>query len=479
MKEKEQSPEGITVKKEDNMPDWYSQVIAKAELADFYAVQGFMVIRPNGYAIWEGIQDYFNKRIRQIGVRNAYFPLLIPESFFQKEAEHAEGFAPEVAWVSNNDEGERLAIRPTSETVMYSMYSQWIRSHRDLPLRINQWCNVLRWEVKQTKIFLRTREFLWQEGHCVYATEEECEKETLMYLDEYKKLSEEILAIPALTGEKTAKERFAGAKKTFTIEGFMPDGKALQMGTSHNLGQRFAKAFSIKFVGEDEKSHLPWQNSWGFSTRLLGALVMVHGDNKGLVLPPNIAPVQAVIVPIIFKKDKERVIRKANDIKALLKKHKVMIDEREECSAGWKFNEWEMKGIPLRIEIGPKDVDKSQVVLVRRDTGEKKMVEDSYITKAVKDILEDIQHSMFTKAKTQFEESIVQVGSWKDFVSAIKEKKLVKALICGEPECEGLIKDKTGGATSRCIDSESGEAKGKCLHCGNQANHYIYFSKSY
>jgi len=479
MAKKELSQEGITVKKEDDMPEWYAQVVAKAELADFYAVQGFMIIRPNGYAIWERIQDYFNGRIKRLGVRNAYFPLLIPESFFQKEAEHAKGFAPEVAWVTNNDEGERLAIRPTSETVMYSMYSKWVRSHRDLPLRINQWCNVLRWEVKQTKIFLRTREFLWQEGHCVYATEEECQKEVLLYLNEYKKLAEEILAIPVITGEKTEKERFAGAKSTYTIEGFMPDGKALQMGTSHNLGQGFAKAFGIRFVGDDEKSHLPWQNSWGFSTRLLGALVMTHGDSKGMVIPPNVAPIQAVIIPIIFKKDKEKVMKKAFEIKHLLKKHEIHIDDREEYSAGWKFNEWEMKGVPLRIDIGPKDIEKNQVVMVRRDTGEKKIVEDSYIIKAVKETLEDIQHNLFTMAKQRMNKSIVEASNWNDFSKAIKEKKLVKAPFCCKDECEELVKDKTGGATSRCIDNEAGSIDAACVQCGKPANKIVFFSKSY
>lgn len=474
----ELKPKRITVKKSDDMPEWYSQAVANAELADFYEVQGFMTIRPNGYAIWENIQDYFNARLKKLDIKNAYFPLLIPESFFKKEAEHAEGFNPEVAWVENKGEGERLAIRPTSETVMYSMYSKWVRSHRDLPLRINQWCNVLRWEVKQTKLFLRSREFLWQEGHCVYATREECNKETLLMLEEYKRLCEDLLALPVLAGKKTEKEKFPGADDTFTIEAFMPDGKALQMGTSHNLSQGFGKSFNIRYIGEDEKKHIPWQNSWGFSTRMIGALIMVHGDDKGIILPPNVAPIQAVIVPIIFKKGKDKIIKKAKDLAKKLKSIRTTVDDKDEYTAGWKFNEWEVKGIPLRIEIGPKDIQKKQCVLVRRDTGEKKTVKESQVLKAVKDILKDIHNALYKKAKKFLDESIVTVDNWDDFVKAINDKKIARALICGSTECEDWIKDKTSGATSRCIDT-SAKKKGKCVHCGKDAENYIYYSKSY
>src|SRR3990167_4633262 len=318
---------GITIKKEQDFSEWYNEVVIKSELAEHSVIRGFMVIKPRGYAIWEAIQSYFDKRIKKIGVKNAYFPLLIPEEFFKKEAEHAKGFAPELAWVMDQEQKEKYALRPTSETIMYDSYAKWVRSWRDLPLRINQWCNVLRWEVKQTKLFLRTREFLWQEGHCVYETEEECEKETKLYLNEYKKVCEELLAIPVIEGEKTDKERFAGAKRTYTLEALMPDGKALQMGTSHNLGQNFAKAFGIRFLGRDEKEKLPWQNSWGFSTRLIGALVMTHSDNKGLVLPPKVAPVQVVIVPIYDSTNKEKIIKKANEIKLKLKSYDVKLDD--------------------------------------------------------------------------------------------------------------------------------------------------------
>jgi len=301
---------GITTKKEDDMADWYSQVVLKAQVADHSPVKGTMIIRPYGYAIWQNIVNFLDGNIKKRGVENAYFPSFIPESFFKKEAEHAEGFAPEVAWVANKDEsGEKLALRPTSETIMYHSYARWIRSWRDLPLRINQWCNIIRWEVKDVKMFLRSREFLWQEGHCVYRTEDECNKETLLYLEEYRKVVEDLLAVPVLTGMKTDKERFAGALRTYTLEGFMPDGKALQMGTSHDLGQGFAKAFGIKYADEDEKVQVPWQNSWGLSTRTVGAVIMMHSDNKGLVLPPNVAPIKAVVIPIIFKDKRESLFK--------------------------------------------------------------------------------------------------------------------------------------------------------------------------
>jgi len=481
-KETSKEDKGITVKKEDDMPEWYTQVVQKAGLADFYApVKGFMIIKPYGYAVWEKIQAYFNSRIKKYGVKNAYFPLLIPEKFFKKEAEHAKGFAPELAWIEKTEEGEKLAIRPTSETIMYDSYSRWIRSYRDLPLKINQWCNVLRWEVKQTKLFLRSREFLWQEGHCVYETEEECVKEALLYLEEYKKLSEDLLAIPVLIGEKTEKERFAGAKNTYTIEALMPDGKALQMGTSHNLGQNFAKSFNIKFLGRDEKTHTPWQNSWGFSTRLIGAVVMVHGDNNGLVLLPKIAPVQVVIVPIFYEKDKKEILDKCKELKKILSlKFDVELDDREEYTPGWKFNEWELKGVPIRLELGPKDLDKGQVVLVRRDTGEKTTAKlSNNLQKEIQKLLGDIEMNLFSKAQKFLKESTVEVSTWKEFLKAIKEKKLVKAPFCGKIECEDWIKDKTAGANSRLIPLDAKKPKGKCVHCGKEAKVIAYFSKSY
>jgi len=476
---KQEEKLGITVKKSDDFSEWYNEVVIKSDLAEHSPIKGFMVIKPRGYAVWEKIQDFFDKNIKKLGVRNAYFPLLIPEKFFKKEAEHAKGFAPELAWVAEKEGGERYAIRPTSETIMYDSYSKWIRSWRDLPLRINQWCNVLRWEVKQTKLFLRTREFLWQEGHCVYETEEECEKETKLYLNEYKKVCEELLAIPVIEGEKTDKERFAGAKRTYTLEALMPDGKALQMGTSHNLGQNFAKAFSIKFLGRDEKEKIPWQNSWGVSTRMIGATVMTHSDDKGLVLPPKAAPTQIVIVPIYSNENKEKILKKAEEIKSKLKNYEVELDDRDGYSPGWKFNEWELKGIPIRIEIGPKDIEKKQAVLVRRDTNKKEAVPLSRVDKKVKEALNYIQNNLFEKAKKFLKENLVFAESWQDFVNQLKNRKLVNAPFCGSVECEDYIKDKTNGATSRLIPFGQPKTLGKCIHCNKEAKFMVIFGKAY
>ncbi|MFH1317054.1 MAG: proline--tRNA ligase [Candidatus Woesearchaeota archaeon] len=486
-KQKQEKDKGITVKKEDDMPEWYEQVCLKAELAEFSTIKGCMVIRPNGYGIWENIQSHFNKVIKDMGVRNAYFPLFIPEHFFKKEAEHAEGFAPEVAWVTEAGSSkldERLAIRPTSETIINDSYSRWIRSYRDLPLLINQWCNIVRWETKATKLFLRSREFLWQEGHCVFESDEQCTRQALDILEEYRKLSEDILAVPVLTGKKTEKEKFAGAKDTYAIEALMPDGKALQMGTSHHLGQGFMKAFKVRFLGKDEKMQIPYSNSWGISTRLIGGLVMTHSDDKGLVLPPKIAPIQAVIVPIIFEKTKELTLMKCISVKDTLKKQfSVHLDDRDDYSSGWKFNEWEMKGIPLRIEIGPKDIEKKQVVLVRRDNGEKTVVKEKDVKDAVKKQLDDIQKSLYDKALKTLKGNTIEVKDWKGFLDVIKDKKMAKGIFCGSIGCEDFIKDKTGGASSRVIETDekgnTKKVKGKCLHCQKDANYEIYFSKSY
>lgn len=469
---------GITVKKDDDMPEWYTQVCLKAELADFSPIKGCMVIRPNGLSMWTSIQDFFNKRMKLMGVRNAYFPLFIPESFFKKEAEHAKGFKPEVAWVeSKEDQGERLAIRPTSEAIMYDSYSKWVRSWRDLPLRINQWCNVVRWEVSDTKLFLRTREFLWQEGHCVYETEEECDKETRLVLDEYVMVAEELLAIPVLKGYKSEHEKFAGASRTYTFEALMPDGKALQTGTSHNLGQNFGKAFDIQFVGKDKEKHYPYQNSWGISTRMIGAVVMVHGDNKGLVLPPRAAENKVVIVPIIFDNTKDSVLEKAQEVKTMLHELNPIIDDRDEYNPGYKYNHWELRGIPLRIEIGPKDVEKESVMLVRRDTGKKESVKIEHIQEKVKETLDAMHHEMFEKAKKYLYENIVEVASFSEFVEAIKDRKMVKVPSCGKIECEDKVKELTN-ATCRVIPFVH-KTEENCFHCNEKARHIAYFARSY
>ncbi len=475
--EKEQ---GITEKKAGNFSEWYNQVVLKAELADYGPVRGFMIIRPNAYRIWESIQQYFNKAIEALGVSNAYFPLLIPESFFKREAEHAKGFAPELAWIEREgkDVDERVAIRPTSETIIYDSYAKWIRSWRDLPLKLNQWCNVLRWEVKQTKLFLRTREFLWQEGHCVYETKEECDKEVKGILGEYQKLCHELLAIPTLAGKKTDAEKFAGALYTLTLEAMMPDGKALQMGTSHNLGQDFAKGFGISFIDKEEKKALPWQSSWGFSTRLIGALVMVHGDDKGLVLPPKVAHNKIAIVPIVFKGDKKKVLEKAKEIAKTLKQFNPIFDDRDNYSPGWKFNEWELKGIPLRLEIGPKDLKAKQVVLVRRDTGKKESVKFSALKKRIPALLEEIQKDLFTSAKKFLDSSTVGAKTWSEFEKAVKEGKMVLVPFCCGESCEEEIKDETT-ATSRCIPLDQKKFEGKCIKCGSKAKNMVYFAKAY
>ncbi len=477
--EKTEKKLGITAKKEEDFSEWYNQVIANAELADYAPVHGFMVIRPNGYAIWQKIMDFFNVALEKRGVRNAYFPLLIPESFFKKEAEHAEGFAPEVAWIAQKDEaGERLAIRPTSETIMYDSYGKWIRSWRDLPLRINQWCNVVRWEIKMTKLFLRTREFLWQEGHCVYETKEECDKEVRLFLEEYKKVSEELLAIPVITGVKSEKEKFAGALYTTTLEALMPDGRALQMGTSHNLGQGFAKGFGVSFLGKTGKQELPWQSSWGFSTRLIGALIMVHSDNKGLVLPPNVAEHKLVIVPIIFDKEKQKVLKKASELKQKLSAFNPILDDREEYTAGYKFNDWEAKGIPLRVEVGPKDLAKKQVVLVQRHSGKKEFVKEKELAKKIPKLLEKMQEEMFEKARAFLKASTIEAKTYDELKKGIESKKIVMAPFCGTVECEDFIKAETT-ASSRCFPFDQKESKLKCIRCGKDAAKKAFFAKSY
>ena len=471
---------GITVSKDKDFSEWYTQVVQKAELADYSPVKGFMVIKPNAYYIWESIQNYFNQRLQKLKVRNAYFPLLIPESFFKKESEHAKGFTPEVAWIENkNDTGEKLAIRPTSETIIYDSYSNWIRSWRDLPLRINQWCNVVRWETKTTRLFLRTREFLWQEGHCVYETKEDCDKETLIYLEEYEKLCKELLAIPVIKGKKTEKEKFAGALYTTTIESLMPDGRSLQCGTSHNLGQDFAKSFKINFLGRNEKPTIPWQNSWGISTRLIGALTMIHGDNKGLVLPPKVAFNKIVIIPIVFDKDKELTIKKAKEIYQLLKSFNPIMDDRDNYSAGWKFNEWELKGIPLRIEIGPRDIKEKQVIIVRRDTNKKEAVKLNKINQKVKKLLDEMQNDMYIKAKKFLDSSIILVKNITEFNKAIENKKIAAAYHCQDLKCEDSLKNKINGIKAICIPLNKAKKNEKCILCDKTQSMIIYFAKSY
>jgi prolyl-tRNA synthetase len=476
--EKEQVKE-LKISKKEDFSEWYNQVVQRAGLADYAPISGCMIIRPYGFAIWEKIQKWFDKKLKETGVENAYFPLFIPERFLKRESEHFKGFVPEVAWIEKKDESEeKYALRPTSETIMYDSYAKWIRSWRDLPLRINQWCNIVRWEVKATRLFLRTREFLWQEGHTAHATKEECEKEAMLRAQQYKELIETQLAIPVLLGKKSKSETFAGADYTIALEALMPDGKGLQMATSHNLGQHFSKVFGIKFRNKEGKEEFVWQTSWGLTTRTIGAVVMVHGDDKGLVLPPRIAPIQIVIIPIYDNKTKERVLKVCKKIKEKLgKKFDVHLDDRDVYSPGWKFNEWELKGVPLRLEIGPKDIIKKQVVLVRRDTGEKKAIKQKILEKNVEKMLEIIQESLYKKAKAFLEANIKNAKSFEELVNYINDRKMARAYWCGNEKCEEKVKEETG-ATIRCIENENAK-EDLCAICGNKAKNIVYFAKAY
>jgi prolyl-tRNA synthetase len=476
---------GLTVKKAEDFSEWYTQVVLKSGLADYAPVKGCMIFREHSYAIWEKIQEVFNEKIKATGHRNVYFPMFIPESFLKKEAEHFQGFVPEVAWVTIGGDrplDEKLAIRPTSETIMYATYAKWIRSWRDLPIKLNQWNSVVRWETEATKLFLRTREFLWQEGHTAHATKEEADQEVMEILNAYKDVIESYLAIPVLTGVKTENEKFAGALYTTTLEALMPDGKALQMGTSHQLGQNFSKVFGIKFLDQNEKERFVWQTSWGFSTRMIGALVMVHGDDKGLVLPPKVTPIQAVIIPIPYKDvDEDLVLAKAKDVYEKLQKRgiSVVFDDRTEYTPGWKFNEWELKGVPIRIEIGPRDVKQEQVTLVRRDTFEKIVIKEEKTVNAVAELLEKIQKNLFTRAKKLLKENITSVKTYDEFQKTLKTKGgFIRACWCSSPTCEEKIKEETG-ATIRLIPFEKEEPFSNCVYCHKEAKEVVYFGRAY
>ncbi len=479
------SDTGVTVKKNQDFSEWYVEVVLKAGLADYAPVKGCMIIREDAYAIWEKIQEILNKKIKATGHRNVYFPMFIPEGLLTKEAEHFAGFTPEVAWITQGGDTpleERLAVRPTSETIMYATFAKWIRSWRDLPLKINQWCNIVRWETKATRLFLRTREFLWQEGHTAHATSEEAETEVMYALNEYKDIMENYLAIPVLTGMKSDSEKFAGALYTTALESIMPDGKALQMGTSHNLGQNFGKVFDVKFIGEDKLDHYVWQTSWGITTRLIGAMVMVHGDDKGLIMPPKVAPVQVVIVPIPFKgAEPEAIAAKAKEISEMLKSkgYSVILDDREEYTPGWKFNQWELKGVPIRIELGPRDLKQGQVVMVRRDIGQKTPVKEADIPVTIEKLLQEIQDSLFAKAKALMQEKTTTVQSYEEFKKVICDKGgFIKAAWCDSADCEAKIKDETG-ATIRVRPFQKEEPTTNCIYCGQEAKETVYFARSY
>ena len=465
---------------EEDFAQWYTDVVKKAELCDYSSVKGCMVIEPAGFAIWENIQKELDRRFKETGVENCYMPIFIPESLLQKEKDHVEGFAPEVAWVTHGGSEqlqERLCVRPTSETLFCDYYQRVIQSYRDLPKCYNQWCSVVRWE-KTTRPFLRSREFLWQEGHTAHATAEEAEERTRMMLNVYADFCEEVLAIPVVRGQKTEKERFAGAEATYTIEALMHDGQALQSGTSHNFGDGFARAFGIQYTDKDNKLQYVHQTSWGLSTRIIGAIIMVHGDDDGLKLPPRIAPVQVMICPIMQKK--EGVLQKADEIRDELIKagFRVKVDDRDK-NPGFKFADCEMRGIPLRIEIGPRDIENGEAVLVRRDTREKETVSFADLSRRVGELLESIQNDMYEHAKAHLEAHTFSATTMDEMEEILDTKKgFVKAMWCGCRECEDAIKEKTG-ATSRCIPFKQEKLSDTCIYCGKPAQKMVYFGRAY
>ncbi len=465
---------------EDDFAQWYTDVVKKAELIDYTSVKGCMAIKPAGYAIWENIQKELDARFKKTGVENCYMPMFIPESLLQMEKDHVEGFAPEVAWVTHGGLEplqEKLCVRPTSETLFCDYYSKNIKSHRDLPQLLNQWCSVVRWE-KTTRPFLRSREFLWQEGHTAHATASEAQERTEQMLNLYADFLEDFLAIPVVRGIKTDKEKFAGAKDTYTIEALMHDGKALQSGTSHNFGDGFAKAFNIQYSDKENKLQYVHQTSWGMTTRLIGAIIMVHGDNSGLKLPPRLAPIQLMIIPIAMHK--EGVLDKANELKeALLAKGiRVKLDDSDK-TPGFKFSECEMRGVPLRLEIGPKDIENNQCILVRRDTGEKIVSSLENIEKEVVSLLEEIQNDMFKRALEHRQAHTYEADTMEEFTEIVENKPgFVKALWCGDRECEDKIKELTQ-ATSRCMPLNGQGKEGKCVCCSKPATKMVYWGRAY
>jgi len=469
-------------KRSEDYARWYTDVVQKAELADYGPVKGTMVIRPYGYAIWENIRNIADRMFKETGHVNAYFPMFIPESYMKKEAEHVAGFAPECAVVTHGGGkklDEPLYIRPTSETIIWSMYKKWIKSYRDLPLLINQWVNVVRWEMR-TRLFLRTTEFLWQEGHTAHATYKEAEEEALKMIELYRQLAEDYMAMPVFVGIKTDAEKFAGAVYTYSIEAMMGDMKALQSGTSHNLGQNFAKAFDVTYLTKENKLEYVYATSWGVSTRLVGGVIMTHGDDKGLVVPPKIAPHQLVIIPI-WRNDeqKARLMEEVSKITLQLKKEdlRYIVDDNEQNSPGWKFNQWEMRGVPLRLEIGPKDLDKKQVVLVRRDTGNKQFIPVEKLSSVVTNLLQEIQNNLFQRALEFRNNHTHEVENYEDFKKIISDGGFVKAFWAGDGAMEATIQEETK-ATIRCIPFKQ-DQDGVCFYTGKPSKTVAIFAKSY
>jgi len=473
----EKKVEAITSMEED-FAQWYTDVVLKADLIGYTSVKGFMVLKPAGYAIWELIQHELDRRFKETGVENVYLPLLIPESLLQKEKDHVEGFAPEVAWVTHgglSELQERLCVRPTSETLFCDFYQKDITSYRDLPKVYNQWCSVVRWE-KETRPFLRSREFLWQEGHTAHATAEEAEERTIQMLNVYADFCEQVLAIPVIKGQKSEKEKFAGAVSTYTIEALMHDGKALQSGTSHNFGDGFARAFGVQYTDKENKLQYVHQTSWGMTTRLIGAIIMVHGDDNGLVMPPRVAPTQVMVVPIQQKK--EGVLDAADRIAASLSGLRVKVDKTDK-SPGFKFAEQEMRGIPIRLEIGPRDVEAGQVICVRRDTGEKETLSIESLPEVIPQLLETIQKDMLEKARAHRDAHTYVAKTWDEFTDTVENRPgFIKAMWCGETACEEKIKELTG-ATTRCMPFKQENLADTCVCCGKPAKKMVYFGRAY
>ncbi|MDW0151437.1 MAG: proline--tRNA ligase [Nitrososphaeraceae archaeon] len=475
---------GITVKKSLDFSDWYTQCVFKSGIADYSPSKGFIVLRPYGYAIWEIIREILDEELKKTGHKNGFLPVLIPESLLTKEKDHFDGFLPEVFWVTKSgdcDLGEKLAVRPTSETLAYSMFSKWISSYRDLPLKLNFWNSALRAEIKSTKPLIRNSEFLWQEGHTAHTDENEANKEVRMILDIYKMLIEEYLAIPTLSGFKTDKEKFVGAKYTTCLESAMADGKALQMATSHHLGQNFSKPFEIKFLDKDTTEQYVWQTSWGISWRVIGAIIMVHGDDKGLILPPKISPTQVIIVPIYKDESKTVVKQKAYELEQKLKDSQIRVqtDDRDEYTSGWKFNDWEMKGVPLRVNIGLRDIQENQVELIRRDTKERFYVKEKELVNQTLSILEKIQSNMFDRAKNLLQEKTRSATTLEELLSVLDATGgFVACSWCGKRKCEDLVKEKTT-ADIRIVPYNPKNNISSCIGCGNQETIEVYFGRAY
>ena len=475
---------GITVKKSNDFSDWYTQCVLKSSIADYSPSKGFIILRPYGYAIWEIIRELLDDELRKTGHKNGFLPVLIPESLLTKEKDHFDGFMPEVFWVTKSgdtDLGEKLAVRPTSETIAYSMFSKWISSYRDLPLKMNFWNSALRAEIKSTKPLIRNSEFLWQEGHTAHKDENEADEEVRLILDIYKNLIEQYLALPTLSGFKTDKEKFVGAKYTTCLESVMADGKALQMATSHQLGQNFSKPFEIKFLNKDTLEQYVWQTSWGISWRVIGAIIMVHGDDKGLILPPKISPIQVIIVPI-YKDDSKTVVKqKAYELEQKLKDSKIraQTDDRDEYTSGWKFNDWEMKGVPLRVNVGLRDIKENQVELIRRDTKERFYVTEKELVNQTLSTLENIQSNMFDRAKSHLQENTRSAATLEELLSVLDiSGGFVACSWCGKRECEDLVKEKTT-ADIRIVPFNPKNNISSCIGCGEQETIEVYFARAY